>query len=304
LSKPSRRAARAADRSTGRVGGSFAGDPESRRAGRRERVRTGYYRRSFFSRYRNWIFGIGGIAAAALLFGFLFLGATAKTYACSNIWEPKPTPSPAAGATPELGYIQPDMGRLHNATDHQRYTNCPPASGSHYNNPGVQGPIDPNVYGPDDFTQPQGWVHNLEHGALVLLYRCEGDACSDAGQQRLKDFYQSFPSSPVCNVRPGVIGPVVARFDEMKWPYAAIVWDRVLPLQTLDTEQVLAFFRQWGEKTNPEPQCSQASPSPGGSAAPSGSVSPSASVAPSGSAAPSGAASPAAASPEPSASPS
>jgi hypothetical protein len=286
LSKPSRRAARAADRST-RTGGSFAGDPTTVRVGRRERPRTGYYRRSFFSRYRNWIVGVGGIAAAAVLFGFLFLGATSKTYACSNVWDPKPTASPSAGATPEIGYLQPDMGRLHNATDNQRYTNCPPASGPHYNaKPGVTGPIEPRVYGPDDFTEPQGWIHNMEHGALVLLYRCDGDACSDTGQQRLKDFYQAFPPSPVCNVRGGVIGPVVARFDEMKWPYAAMVWDRVLPLQSLDTAQILAFWQQWGEKTNPEPQCAQASPSPSGSPAPSGSVAPSGSAT-SGSAAPS-----------------
>jgi hypothetical protein len=279
LSKPSRRASRAADRTTGRAAGSYAGEPASRRAGRRERPRAGYYRRSFFDRYRNWIVGLGGVVAAVALFGFLFLGNSGKTYACSNIWEPSPTPSPSAGATPQLGYLQPDQGRLHNATDNQRYTNCPPASGPHYNNPTVQGPIEPRVYGPDDVTQPQGWIHNLEHGALVLLYRCtDGDACTDAGQQRLKSFFQSFPASPVCHVRPGVIGPVVARFDDMKWPYAAMVWDRVLPLQTLDTAQIQAFFAQWGEKTNPEPQCTPASPSPGASQAPSGSVSPSGST--------------------------
>ena len=288
MSKPSRRATRAADRSTGRGGGSFATDPASRRAGRRERARTGYYRQSFFSRYRNWIFGIGGIAAVALLFGFLFLGATAKTYACSNIWNPAPTASPAAGATPQIGYLQPDMGRLHNATDHQRYTNCPPASGSHYNNPTVQGPIAPRLYGPDDFTEPQGWIHNLEHGALVVLYECDGDACTDAGQQRLQDLFRSVPNSPICNLPPGQQygpGPVIARFDEMAWPYAAMVWDRVLPLQTLDTAQILAFYQQWGDKTDPEKVgCPTPSSSPGASAAPSGSLAPSGSVKPSGSA--------------------
>jgi hypothetical protein len=299
LSKPSRRATRAADRSTGRGGASYAGDRSSPRAGRRDRARTGYYRRSFFSRYRNWIFGVGGVAAVAIVFGFLFIGATAKTYACSNIWDPtaSATPSPSAGATPQLGYLQPDMGRLHNATDHQRYTNCPPASGSHYFAQGL-GPIEAHVYGPDDFAEPQGWVHNLEHGALVVLYRCDGDACSDAGQQRLKDFFQSFPPSPICKIRPGVIGPVVARFDDMKWPYAALVWDRVLPLQSFDAQQILAFWQQWGEKTNPEKQCGTASPSPGASTQPGGSGASSGSILPSASAA-----APSSASQEPSASP-
>ena len=296
MSKPSRRAARAADRSTGRPGGSFAGDASSPRAGRRQRSRTGY-RRSAFNRYRNWIFGIGGIAAAAILFGFLFLGSTGKTYACSTIWNPNPTASPAAGATPQLGYLQPDMGQLHNATSSQRYTNCPPASGSHYNAAG-KGPVQPRLYGPDDPAEPQGWIHNLEHGALVILYRCDGDACTDAGQAKLQDVFASIPNSPVCNLPPGNTygpGPVIARFDEMAWPYAAIVWDRVLPLQTLDKDLILQFFRQWGDKTDPEklgcPTPSGA-PSAEPSAAPGESLTPSDSVAPGG------------ASPEASASPS
>jgi hypothetical protein len=294
LSKPSRRASRAADRSTGRAAaasrtasGSYAGDRSSPRAGRRERPRTGYYRRSPLDRYRGLIFGVGGLAVVAIAAAFFFLGATGKTYACSQIWQPAPTASPAAGATPQLGYLQPDMGHLHDATSSQRYTYCPPASGSHYNNPGVTGPINPRVYGPDDSTEPQGWIHNLEHGALVLLYKCNvSDACTDAGQARLKDFYQSFPNSPICNVPKGQLfgpGPVITRFDDMAWPYAAIVWDRVLPLESFDAQQIVAFYQQWGERNNPEPACNRASPSPGASASPGASSAPSGSVAPSGS---------------------
>ena len=166
------------------------------------------------------------------------------------------------------------MGATHNVSQQQRYTYCPPASGPHYNQPGVLGPIQPRVYGPDDFTQPQGWVHNLEHGALVLLYKCPGGACDDAGQQQLRQFFQSFPNSPVCNIPPGQLSPVVARFDDMAWPYAAIVWDRVLPLQTLDTAAILDFYKTFGDRTNPEVQCQPASPSagPAVSVAPSGSA--------------------------------
>ena len=129
---------------------------------------------------------------------------------------------------------------------------------------------------------PDGWVHNLEHGAMVILYRGrDGDPglTSDA-QTQLKTLFDGFPPSPVCGIARGTSqGPVIARFDEMTTPYAAIVWDRVLPLQTLDTTQILTFWQQWGERTNPEPQCSPPSAAP--SVAPSASASAAPSAAPS-----------------------
>jgi hypothetical protein len=174
------------------------------------------------------------------------------------------------------------MGRQHSVNAPQSYTYCPPASGNHYNRAG-QGPIDPNHYGPDDFTEPAGWVHNLEHGGMVLLYRCqEGDpGCEEAAQDQIADIVANFPQSPVCAVPRDRIGPVAARFDDMAWPYAALVWGRVLPLETLDRDLIYRFFQQEGERTNPEPQCQPPSPSvsvaPVPSVAASGSVSPSAS---------------------------
>lgn len=290
MSKPSRRASRVAERTAGRPqpgssGSGSAARPPSTRAGRRERPRTGFARRSFLDRYRGPLLTLAGVAAIALVAGFVFVGATAKTYACAQIWNPAPTASPAPGASGNLGYVQPDMGNSHNVGTTQRYTYCPPASGTHNGLPPA-GPIQARLYGPDDFTQPQGWIHNLEHGAIVILYKCPGEACDEAGQQKLRQFYQAFPNSPVCNTPPGALSPVIARFDDMAWPYAALVWDRVLPLQTLDTAAILEFYRTFGERTNLEKQCQAPSPS----AAPSGSVAPSGSTAPSGSATPSGSA--------------
>jgi hypothetical protein len=231
------------------------------------------------------------IVVVAAAVGFLLLSGTQKAYACSIEWEPSPTASPAPGATPRLGYVVPDLGRSHVAAGTVvRYTICPPASGQHYN-AAAAGPIQPKVYGPDDEALPEGWIHNLEHGALVVLYRCPGDACTDAGQTAFKQFFATFPASPICGIPPARLSPVIARFDDMKFPIAAIVWDVILPLQTFDQAQILAFFNQQAERTNPEQQCAlpSASPAP---AAPSASPEPSGSVAPLGSAAPSGSAAP------------
>jgi hypothetical protein len=237
-------------------------------------------------RYRGGVVGVAAIAGVALVAIFVFASASASAYSCTSEWSPSPTASPEAGASPSVGFVQPDMGRHHlGVGDKVTYTYCPPASGSHDNASGA-GPIAPRLYGPNDSASPVGWVHNLEHGAMVIVYRGrDGDpGPTSAGQQALRTLYDGFPVSPICGIAPGTSqGPVIARFDQMATPYAAIVWDRVLPLQTLDTTQILAFWQQWGERTNPEPQCAAPSASPSGApnASPSGAPSAAPSTAPS-----------------------
>ena len=79
----------------------------------------------------------------------------------------------------------------------------------------------------------------------------------------------------------------------MAWPYAAIVWDRVLPLETIDQAAILDFYARYAERTNPEKLCQvpdpSAEPSASGSVAPSASAPASSSPVPSESAAPSAA---------------
>jgi len=228
-------------------------------------------------RYRTLIVAIAAIAGVVLISVFVFASAAAPAYACSQEWTPSPTASPAPDAVPNPGYVQPDLGNRHiDAVEKATYTYCPPASGAHYNDPPL-GPITPRLYGPGDQAQPQGWIHNLEHGAMVILYRGrDGDpGPGPDGQAALKALFDEFPPSPVCGIRAGTSqGPVIARFDDMATPYAAIVWGRVLPLETLDTAQILEFWRVWGERTNPEPQCQVASPEPSIEASPVTSAAP------------------------------
>lgn len=255
------------------------------RAGRRERARP-VTRGSFLQRYRTWLITAAVAAVVAVVGAAVFAAATQTAYACSQIWEPSPTASPGPSGSPQPGYVQPDMGHTHVAVGTViRYTYCPPASGKHYNAADV-GPIPARAYGPNDSVIPEGWVHNLEHGGLVILYR--GAAADQAALQAL---YSAVPPSPVCGLPPGgqSPGPVIARFDQMAWPYAAVVWDRVLPMETLDQAAVLDFYARYGERDNPEKLC-QASPSPEVSGSPETSASPTA--APSESASPTAAASP------------
>jgi hypothetical protein len=224
----------------------------------------------------------------------------------------KPTTPPTAApvTAPPPGYVQPDQGAGHvDAGTTVTYPNCPPASGKHYNAPNV-GPVRPGFYGLNDAANPPGWIHNLEHGAVVLLYSCTtpgsdqlAEACTDAGQQAMRDLFGRWPNSPYCDIAAGTTpGVVIARYDDMPWPYAAIVWDVVLPLQTLDDQAIFDFQAQRAERYNPEPLCPDptptagpATPTPAVTAAPSGAPSPAAS--PGSSPAGSPAASPAASAP-------
>ena len=189
------------------------------------------------------------VVGVALLSVFVFFSASQPAYACSTIWSPQPTASPTAGATPNLGYAQPDQGHNHVAVGTKvTYTYCAPASGNHFNVAGTSGPIPARVYGPNDTVTPMGWIHNLEHGGLVILYQGTSSGATPEGQAAFKAYYDAFPPAADC-------GPVIARFDQMSSPFQAIVWGRVLPLQTFDQAEITAYWNQWGGRTNLEPLC-------------------------------------------------
>jgi hypothetical protein len=242
---------------------------------------------SFFERNRGPLLVALGVVAIGALGFFFFQGLTSPAYACSTIWTPAATAEPAPSATARLGYVEDDMGREHVAVGTAiKYTLCPPASGKHFN-ASSQGPIKPALYGPDDKQAPGGWIHNMEHGGLVLLYRCQpppagspsgtastGDGCTDAAQQAMKQLYDDWPASPICGIPPHLIAPVIARFDDMAFPYAALLWDLVLPMDHFDRDQILAFWTQQAETTNPEKQCQAPTPAPGATTAPAVTTSP------------------------------
>lgn len=275
----------ASNRGSDRPSTSPTGTP---RVGRRESQRRRVtHTPTFFERYRTPIVAIAVVALVGVV-GFAVIGsASASSYSCTTV------DTVSAGA--DGSQVQNDLGSTHiGVNDKVTYPVCPPASGKHVNRTGF-GPLEPRVYGPDDRSEPQGWIHNLEHGGLVLLYSCEQGACDEASLQQLRAFSTGFPTSAICEIPGGFVGPVVARFEQMPTRFAALLWGRALYIDTLDTEKIYDFFLQYGEVVSddgtwlapPEEQC--AAPSPSSSASPSASPSGSPSAAPSGSAAPSAA---------------
>jgi hypothetical protein len=252
------------------------------RAGRRERVRPGP-QAGFLERYRSILVTVAAIAIAAVAAGYVFIGSTAATFTCGSQFSPSATPTLSPGSSTRLGFIEDDMGNTHILSVPVNYLYCPPASGNHFgNNPGVTGPIPARVYKPDDKVGPPNWIHNLEHGGMVVLYRNDSPGSTGAGQQAFRDYFDSFPDSPVCKVPKGVLSPVIARFDDMPHPYAALVWDRVFYLDTWDPALVNQFYLTESERVDangelvapPEKVACQPTPYPsaGTSAEPSGSA--------------------------------
>jgi hypothetical protein len=271
------------------------------RAGRRERARPGPAP-TFFQRYRNAIVGVAAVAIVAVAVGYVFIGSTSAAYTCGTSFNPSPTPALSPGSSARLGFFEEDMGNSHAVSNPQKYLFCPPASGNHYNQQGV-GPIQPRVYKPEDKIGPPNWIHNLEHGGMVVLYRNDSTGATAAGQQAFRDYAASFPPSPICKIPANQLAPVIARFDDMPHPFAALVWDRVFYLDTWDPALATQFYLTESERLDstgvivapPEKQCPGPSAIPGASApaasAPA-SVAPSAAASAAPSAAPSAAASP------------
>lgn len=99
----------------------------------------------------------------------------------------------AAGATPaaqdtgaiNLGVLQTNEGQTHVPEGSViQYVNNPPSSGNHYPSPKPWGVYEQTI-------APGYWVHNLEHGGVVVLYDCP-QVCPEVVQM-VRDALQRFP---------------------------------------------------------------------------------------------------------------
>ncbi len=231
---------------------------------------------SFFERYRAVIVGV---IAVVLVGGIIAVVAgqnatTANAYQCETLLTPGPTDpiptsrpatpvpsvgagesaapdsSPAAAATPQpqptqrLGFTTEDLGRNHVAeTTKVTYGYCPPASGKHYNLGQPRAPLARQFYPPSTKLGPGNWVHNLEHGYVVLLYR--GEQTPEILQQ-LQDIMAEATPSAQTAANCGYSKVIAVRFDDMdpNVNFAALAWDRALLLKDFDKQQLLTFANQ------------------------------------------------------------
>lgn len=108
----------------------------------------------------------------------------------------------------------------------------PPASGEHFGSWADFGIYEAPI--------PWGFlVHALEHGAIVLAYRCEAP-CSEI-TDALRAVIAAHGPDPLCRG-----GEIAARFimvpdPELEWPVAALAWEHVYLATCIDPSSLAEF---------------------------------------------------------------
>jgi hypothetical protein len=138
------------------------------------------------------------------------------------------------------------------------YEHNPPTSGCHYNldkaGKNQFAPIKPGVY--TQSVDPEYWVHNLEHGYIVVLYDCgsQGPTGCSADFATIRTWAAQLP------VDPGLLqGAQAAAAAQQAFPnpytkilvvpwsnfghkFGVVSWDYYLPLDSPDTAQMQKFY--------------------------------------------------------------
>jgi len=176
----------------------------------------------------------------------LVLGALVfMTYLGSHV--PKAI-TPAVGAQQHVGeQVQTEPANHIQAGTQAHYLTDPPTSGQHYNVPG-EAPLPWGFYARP--YPPEDWVHNLEHGGVVILYDCPQPQAT--GRAKLIETDLSCPESqsPVQNFMSSA--PPDASFQEVKivaTPYqvpghrfAIVAWGWRLFMDSWDSALAERFY--------------------------------------------------------------
>jgi hypothetical protein len=117
------------------------------------------------------------------------------------------------------------------------YDAGPPASGPHWPNP-----AEPGFYDVDQAVAAEQWVHNLEHGYIVILYDC-GGSCPAELLDDLRELASTAPASEVFGFAKLVITP----YPNLPPPalITAVAWDVQLHLDEFDRAALLEFYRRY-----------------------------------------------------------
>lgn len=130
-----------------------------------------------------------------------------------------------------LGVPIPDEGRVHVVEGSAiNYKHVPPASGPHYPVPKNWGIYTKTI-------APGYWVHNLEHGGIVVLYDCPS-GCPQIVDQ-LNQAFKTFPKDKYNEVKL-VATPYSGLPDHAQ--AMAVAWDYQKSYTAFNLQDVLAFY--------------------------------------------------------------
>ncbi len=110
----------------------------------------------------------------------------------------------------------------------------PPSSGTHFSQWAAYGSYDAPV--------PWGFlVHALEHGAIVLTYRCDVAADCTEIRETLEEIVAAQPRDSLCR-EDAPVRYVLAPAPDLEWPIAVLAWEHTYTATCLDRPSIEAFF--------------------------------------------------------------
>ncbi len=111
----------------------------------------------------------------------------------------------------------------------------PPSSGPHWET--VPQAQEYRMYDTSSPLPPGRYVHMLEHGAIVVLYR--PDLCDASCVDTLGKFYDSAPRSTLVGVRHLAITP----YQDMDHAVAVVAWGYIDEMDQVDADRVMADYK-------------------------------------------------------------
>ena len=166
------------------------------------------------------------------VFAVLIIGGGGLLYLLTNppaflAGPTSPTSHTAAMSIPDEGYTHVADGTP------LTHRHEPPSSGNHYSTP-----LPAGAY---STVQPDGnWIHNLEHGYIVVVYRCSGSECSDL-YQAAKSVFSTLPKESKFNE----VKFVSSEYDSMGPKVAVLAWDKEEDMGAIDVNLITSFYNQY-----------------------------------------------------------
>ena len=130
-------------------------------------------------------------------------------------------------------HVDPDAGPI------AWFTN-PPSSGPHYPIWAHWGAF-PNI-------PPGYWVHNLEHGGVVMLYSCPSGTCSST-VDALQAAADTIPTDRACmpsDASPTRVRVVITNYDPLDAPIQASAWGWLYAADCVDPTSLREFYAAHG----------------------------------------------------------
>jgi len=145
-----------------------------------------------------------------------------------------PAPEKPA-ASCDVTIESPPPGNVRHLPEGTAITYCsnPPSGGDHY----------PVWAAFQEYAAPVDWpylVHSMEHGAVVLLYKCDPSGCPDIVDQ-LRKVRDDAAADPLCV--PGTKRIIIAPSPTIPTTVAAAAWGKTYQAPCVDLPTLEAFVR-------------------------------------------------------------